>query len=337
MVLPWHRSLLARLLEEGGALPHALLFRGAAGIGKGEFAQALAQALLCEADGEERRLACGRCPACEWVAQRAHPDFRVLEPENSAEQDDDEHGERRRGSAQIGVEQVRSLAGFVNLSSHRGRAKVIMIQPAEAMNPSAANALLKNLEEPPRATYFLLVSHRWHQLPATIKSRCRQVPMPMPDGETARAWLTEQGISNAEVALAQAGGAPLSATRLAAEYWEQRAAFLEAITSPEFDPLRAAEQLRDLAPADVVKWLQQWSYDMVVQGAAGGARYNPDFRDDVARAGRKAALHETLRFHRQMLGWQRFIHHPLNPRLFLEELLLSYGALTRTGRRSETG
>ena len=104
-----------------------------------------------------------------------------------------------------------------------------------------------------------------------------------------------------------------------------------------FDPLRAAEQLRDLAPADVVKWLQQWSYDMVVQGAAGGARYNPDFRDDVARAGRKAALHETLRFHRQMLGWQRFIHHPLNPRLFLEELLLSYGALTRTGRRSETG
>jgi len=334
MVLPWHRSVLQRLLKEGGGLSHALLFRGAAGIGKAEFAQALAQALLCEAKGEEQ-LACGRCPACEWVAQRAHPDLRVLEPENAADQDDGEQGERRRGGAQIGVDQVRSLGDFVNLSSHRGRAKVIVIQPAEAMNPSAANALLKNLEEPPPATYFLLVSHRWHQIPATIKSRCRQVPLPLPDRETASAWVAEQGMSNAELALAQAGGAPVSATRLGAEYWEQRAAFLEAITSPEFDPLRSAEQLRDLAPADLVKWLQQWSFDMVLHAAVEQVRYNPDFSDHVARAGRRAGLRETLGFHRQMLGWQRVVNHPLNPRLFLDELLLSYDALVRAGRPSE--
>lgn len=334
MILPWHRSVLQRLLEEGGALPHALLLRGAAGIGKVEFAQALAQALLCEGDGEER-LACGRCPACEWVAQRAHPDLRVLEPDNPVEQDDAEQSERKRGSAQISVDQVRSLGAFVNLSSHRGRAKVIVIQPAEAMNPSAANALLKNLEEPPPATYFLLVSHRWHQLPATIKSRCRQVPLPLPDRETASAWLAEEGTSNAELALAQAGGAPVSATRLDAEYWEQRAVFLKAIASPGFDPLRSAEQLRDLAPADLVKWLQQWSYDMVLQRALGRVRYNPDFSDDVARVGRRAGLRETLGFHRQMLGWQRVVNHPLNARLFLEELLLSYAALVRAGRQGE--
>ncbi len=334
MVLPWHGSVLQRLMEEGDGLPHALLFRGAAGIGKAEFAQAVAQALLCEAAGKER-LACGRCPACEWVRQRAHPDFRVLEPENPVEQDDGEQAERRRGSSQIGVDQVRSLADFVNLSSHRGRAKVIVIQPAEAMNSSAANALLKNLEEPPPATHFLLVSHRWHQLPATIKSRCRQVPLPLPDRETASAWVAEQGASNAELALAQAGGAPVSATRLGAEYWEQRAAFLEAITLPEFDPLRSAEQLRDLAPADVVKWLQQWSYDLLLQGAVGRVRYNPDFTDDVARVSRRAALPETLGFHRRMLGWQRVVNHPLNPRLFLEELLLSYGALVRAGPPAE--
>ncbi|HXV11470.1 MAG TPA: DNA polymerase III subunit delta' [Burkholderiales bacterium] len=336
MVLPWHRSVLHSLLEEGGGLPHALLFRGASGIGKVEFAQALAQALLCEAERKER-LACGRCPACEWVAQRAHPDLRVLEPENPAEQDDGEQGERKRSSAQIGVDQVRSLGEFVNLSSHRGRAKVIVIQPAEAMNASAANALLKNLEEPPPATYFLLVSHRWHQLPATIKSRCRQLPMPLPDAGTARAWLAEQGTSNPELALAQAGGAPVFAARLSAEYWEQRGTFLGVIASPGFDPLRSAEQLRDLAPADIVKWLQQWSYDMVLQGTAGRVRYNPDYSDDVVRTGRRAGLHETLRFHRQMLGWQRVVNHPLNPRLFLEELLLSYGALVGPGRQGETG
>lgn len=334
MVLPWHRSVLQRLLKEGGGLSHALLFRGAAGIGKAEFAQALAQALLCEADGEER-LGCGRCPACEWVAQRAHPDLRVLEPDDPAEQDDGEQAERKRGSAQISVDQVRSLAEFVNLSSHRGRAKVIVIQPAEAMNPSAANALLKNLEEPPPATYFFLVSHRWHQLSATIKSRCRQVPLPLPDRETASAWLAGEGTSNAELALAQAGGAPVSATRLGAEYWEQRAAFLKAITSPEFDPLRSAEQLRDLAPRDLVKWLQQWSYDMVLHAAVEQVRYNPDFSHEVASVGRRAGLRETLGFHRQMLGWQRVINHPLNARLFLEELLLSYGALVHAGPQGE--
>jgi DNA polymerase-3 subunit delta' len=321
-------------VEEGDTIPHALLLRGAAGIGKREFAQALAQALLCEANGG-RRFACGRCPACKWVAQRSHPDFRVLEPDDRAEQDDDEQGERRRASAQIGVDQVRSLGEFVSLSSHRGRAKVIMIEPAEAMNPSAANALLKNLEEPPPGTYFLLVSHRWHQLPATIKSRCRVVPMPLPDRETARTWLAEQGTSNADLALAQAGGAAVFATRLGAEYWEQRAAFLQAITSPEFDPLRSAEQLRDLVPANVVKWMQHWSYDIVLHEAAGRVRYNTDFPDEVARAGRRAELHETLRFHRQMLAWQRVVNHPLNPRLFLEELLLSYAALVRSAHRAE--
>ena len=336
MMGPWHRSTLQRLLKDERGLPHALLFRGASGIGKAEFAQALAQALLCEAEPREQ-LACGRCPACEWVAQRAHPDFRVLEPENPAEQEDGEQGERKRASAQIGVDQVRSLGDFVNLSSHRGRAKVIVIQPAEAMNASAANALLKNLEEPPPTTYFLLVSHRWHQLPATIKSRCRQVPMPTPDFETARAWLAEQGTSNPELALAQAGGAPVFATRLRGDYWEQRAAFLEAIASPAFDPLHSAEQLRDLAASDVVRWLQQWSYDMVLHGAAGRVRYNPDFSDAVAHAAARAGSQETLRFHRQMLGWQRVVNHPLNPRLFLEELFLSYGALARAGRQGLTG
>jgi DNA polymerase-3 subunit delta' len=78
-----------------------------------------------------------------------------------------------------------------------------------------------------------------------------------------------------------------------------------------------------------VKWLQQWSYDMVLQSSVGRARYNPDFADAVARAARRAGTLEALRFHRQMLGWQRVINHPLNPRLFLEHLLLSYAALLR--------
>lgn len=334
MSLPWHQSELGRILAEGTGLPHALLIRGPAGIGKLEFAQALAKALLCEqSDGGE--MACGRCIACSWIEQRSHPDLRIVQPESLAEPEEEAGGDKKKASVQIGVDQVRALAEFVNLSSHRGRAKVIVVHPAEALNPSAANALLKSLEEPPPGTYFLLVSHRWHQLLATIKSRCRQVVLPLPDRDTARAWLAEQGASDPDLALAQAGRAPVSAARLNDEYWAQRAAFIGAIASVDFDPLRSAEQLRDFAVPDVVKWLQQWSYDMVLHGCGGRARYNPDFADAVALAARRAGQLETLHFHRQMLGWQRVINHPLNPRLFLEHLLLCYTALLRATRTGQ--
>lgn len=325
MLLPWHQSELRRLLGEGDRLSHALLIRGAEGIGKAQFAHALAQAILCEAAGRDG-MACGQCSSCEWISRRSHPDFRVVEPENLAEQEE-EAADKRKASAQIGVDQIRSLTDLVNLTSHRGRAKVILIHPAEAMNASAANALLKSLEEPPAATYFLLVSHRWHLLPATIKSRCRDVVLPSPDLDTARAWLVEQGTRQADLALAQAGGAPVSAARLEPEYWQQREAFLGAISSPDFDALRSAEQLRDLSLSHLVRWLQQWSYDMALQRAVGRVRYNPDFAEQIQRLARRADLLDTLRLHREMLGWQRVVHHPLNPRLFLEELLLSYGAL----------
>lgn len=331
MNLPWHQAELHRILGEGTRLPHALLIRGPSGIGKLEFAQTVAKALLCEGS-KGAAAACGHCAACVWVDERSHPDLRLVEPESLFEREEEEGGDRKKASVQISVDQIRELAEFVNLSSHRGRAKVVLIHPAEALNPSAGNALLKGLEEPPPATYFLLVSHRWHQLLATIKSRCRQVVLPLPARDKARAWLVEQGAADPELALSHSGGAPVSAARLSAEYWEQRARFIGTIAATDFDPLRSAEQLRDLALPDVVKWLQQWSYDMVAHRHTGQARYNPDATDAVARAARCAATLDTLRFHRELVGWQRVVNHPLNPRLFLEQLLLSYSGLLRTGR-----
>lgn len=333
MALPWHRMELERILARRARLPHALLIRGLAGIGKLEFARALAKALLCETPASQG-IACARCDACRWFEQGSHPDFRLVEPESLAESDAEEGGEKK-ASLQIAVRQVRELADFINLSSHRGRAKVIVVHPAEAMNPNAANALLKNLEEPPPATQFLLVSHRWHHLLPTIKSRCQQVALPVPDATAAQAWLKEQGTENAELALAQAGGAPLLAARLDAEYWEQRAAFLRAISAPDFAPLQVAEELRDLPVTSVVRWLQQWSYDLVRHGCARELRYNPDLAEAVARAAEKTEPLQILRFHREMLRWQRVVNHPLNPRLFLEQLLLSYAELLRGGARRQ--
>lgn len=326
MMFPWHQNNWTELMQRRERLPHALLLQGPEGIGKLAFAEALAQALLCETPSATGA-SCGRCPSCGWMERGSHPDYRRLEPESLAGDNDSEEGSDRKASVWIPVEAVRGLADFIHISSHRGGARVVLIHPAEALNPNAANALLKNLEEPPPRTFFVLVSHRWHRLLPTVKSRCQSIALPPPSFEAARDWLAQQGLENPGLALAQAGGAPLLATRFDEEYWRERNRFLQAITDSGFDALNAAEQMRDLAPGLMVSWLQRWSFDLASQMATGAVRYNPDRKEAIIRLTGRLDFPATLRFHRQMVRLQRIVSHPLNARLFIEELMLGYGAL----------
>src|SRR5262245_58890606 len=148
MTYSWHQGHLDSLLERRDTLPHALLLRGPQGIGKLALAEALAAALLCERPRPDRQ-ACGQCAGCGWAGQGSHPDFRRLEPESYAESREPDAGAEKKASQQIQVDQVRALADFIAMTSHRGGRKVVLIHPAETLNASAANALLKNLEEPP--------------------------------------------------------------------------------------------------------------------------------------------------------------------------------------------
>ncbi len=333
MAYPWHQALFDALLERKDRLPHALLLRGTQGIGKLAFAEALARALLCE-QPEQGGRACGRCAACGWAEQRSHPDVRRLEPESLDPQREAGEGEdRKKPSEQIQVEQVRAIADFINFTSHRGGAKIVLIHPAEALNVNAANALLKNLEEPPPRTYFLLVAHRWHQMLPTVQSRCQHVALPPPPAAVAHDWLRQQGLREPELALAQAGGAPLLAQRFDDEYWQQRGQFLKAIADGAFDPLSAAERLRDQEPRSILGWMQKWSFDLGCHMVTGTVRYNHDFAPAIAASAAGLDLLEVLRFHRQMVRLQRSVSHPLNARLFLEQLLLTYAALLRRGRQ----
>ncbi len=328
MVYPWHSRPFEALLTRIDRLPHALLLRGREGIGKLAFAEAVARALLCEKPQAGGR-ACGKCAACAWMEQGSHPDFRRLEPEILTESREPEEGSEKKPSLEIRIEQVREIAGFIAMTTHRGGPKVVLIHPAESLNVNAANALLKNLEEPPPRTYFLLVAHRWHQLLPTIRSRCEQVVLATPSHAEARDWLGQQKLRDADLALAQAGGAPLLAVKFDEDYWRQREALLTAITGPGFDSLSTAEQLRDTAPALIVGLLQKWAFDLVSHKVTGRVRYNPDLADAVAITAARLELIEALRFQRYMVRLQRIVSHPLNTRLFLEQLLLAYAALLR--------
>ena len=181
--LPWLGDALARAGTLAGA--HALLLHGPAGTGHLELALLVAQATLCEgrpadADAGGYR-PCGRCASCHLVATRVHPDLMLVLPDALRVQlgwVDDEDSRLNKSDAKpskdLRVEQVRQAIAWTQQTSGRGRGKVLVLHPADALNGPAANALLKTLEEPPGHVKFVLCTTEPEKLPITILSRCQR-------------------------------------------------------------------------------------------------------------------------------------------------------------------
>ncbi|OGA08550.1 MAG: DNA polymerase III subunit delta' [Betaproteobacteria bacterium RIFCSPHIGHO2_12_FULL_69_13] len=316
---PWNAGVFQSLAMRVPRLPHALLIHGVPGIGKLALAGRFAQSLLCEHPDRSSR-PCGSCDACRWFLAGNHPDSRRLEPESIAMQSAPEPEEgaeaparRARPSVEIKVDEVRGLADFLNLRSHRGGRRIALVHPAEDMNAHAANALLKGLEEPPPEAVFLLVSHRPARLLPTIRSRCVAVPVPVPERAAALRWLESRGVTQAERWLAYSGGAPLRALEYAGAS-EALAALLRAALEGDagvLDSIRERDELETLAEA-----LQKHALDRAFESLAGRRKYMTEGKP--AAAGTAVAWLEYAR----SLGRHRVLaRHPVNPRLFVLEML----------------
>ena len=236
----------------------------------------------------------------------------------------------------IVVDKIRALTGWAQLTSHRGGAKVGIIDPAERMNAAAANALLKTLEEPPPGTFLLLVSHQPGRLAATIRSRCQVVAAPQPSTAEGAAWLARQGIRDADGVLAQAGGAPLAAVALAdTGYQAERAAWIRALAAPRDMSVSALGQRIDAGPresrkerlAAAIDWLVGWCADLARVRAGGVPIRNPDYAAQLAALAPSVAGVPLFRYHRSLLDQRALLAHPLQPRLVAEALLIDYRAL----------
>ncbi len=238
--LPWHAYEWGKLNNqlETGHLPHALLLCGGQYSGKSQLALSLSRLLLCA--HAEGGLNCGRCHACELSAGGSHGDFRWVQPEEK--------------SRIIKVDQIREVVRFSNMTSGFGARKVIVLAPADSMNVNAFNALLKSLEEPASGTYIILVCHRMATVPATIRSRCQILQLPVPNQNDCCRWLDEttENRQESERLLSMTEGRPLLAQYLfntgGAEVFATRNFALQAllarkITVPQAVALWADEEM----------------------------------------------------------------------------------------------
>jgi DNA polymerase III subunit delta' len=334
---PWQQNAWEQLQQMRARLPHAILFHGAAGTGKTGFIEAFAQSLLCEnvqPDGH----ACGACASCGWFLQHNHPDYRrvrpeALEDEPAAESEEGGDGDKKAKSAktpskEIKIEQIRALADFMNISTHRQGLRVVVLYPAEALNVPASNALLKTLEEPPPGTVFLLASNSLDRLLPTILSRCRKFALPMPGHDEALAWLQAQGVADADGWLREQGGAPLLALAQAESgSREELDALLQVLARPGTDAvLKAADKLSKTPLAALVAWEQRWLYDVLSVKLSGRVRYYPRYHKELAALAANVHTANLLKAIKGANDRRAVAEHPLSPKLFVEDMLLEYTA-----------
>ena len=317
MTPAWLGEEIARLRSAHASrrLPHALLIHEAPGAGGEWLAGWVARMVLCTKVAEAP---CGRCASCQRAAQGQHPDLTFIRPIDA--------------STQIRIEQVRELAVELALTSHQGGYKVGILSPADSMNRFAANALLKTLEEPPKATLLMLVASQPSRLPATILSRCQRVRLRVPELDEALAWLeATQGPGDWERVLAVLGRAPMAAAAAdpgaVGEVAAEVRRGLEEALSGRGDPVATAERwARSELPLRLT-CVENWLTERIRGHVGGGA----DFTE--VRAGAHSRGHGESLDLRQLFGLLDAIRElksssdaPINRGLALESLLRSLSA-----------
>lgn len=318
---PWLQETWQQLQKDKDRMPHALLLTGPYGLGKYRFANLLAQSILCN-DTDQHGFACGRCKNCQLFAAQSHPDFQLISPEE-------------KGKA-IVVDQIRAWIKTVTLRPHIAAMKATIIYPADSMNHNAANSLLKMLEEPPLGNVLILAGHQPERLPATVRSRCRWIKLPIPRRQMALEWL--QGTlpsGQAELLLQQAHGAPLYAQQLHEdEFMQHREDLLddlEGIARQQKNPVGCADRWQKIGGLRCIRWFQGLLADMVKFTTTADSTWlvNPDMASRLHALSKGLHLEELFQLSEKIAETGKLLQTPLDERLLLEDSLICWLRLYR--------
>ena len=318
---PWldgTRASLAAMLKNG-RLAHALLLQGAPGAGQAEIAIWLAERLVCDHPADAP---CRRCAGCRLYRAGNHPDFRWIRvPEDRKE---------------ISIAQIRDLSAALSLKSFRGGAKLVLIDPADAMNAHSFNALLKTLEEPAPDTWLLLATGRSERLPRTIASRCAKIRLPLPQPETGLEWLRRQKPgSDWTGLLALAHGAPFLALEYEAaglaDLDREMGEAMQSLAAGRLDLLKHARAWAEHEPAARLFWLESWLTGQLRDAGLASDLVNNNRLPWLRARGGETKIQAGYRLLDALRDARRLVGGSLNTQLLMESLLLSWAPLARPG------
>lgn len=265
--LSWHRQIAENWQSRAAQqrLPHAVMLIGPRGVGKRSLATWMGAQKLELAHRSE-------LPQ-HPVAQIEHADFRWIGIADDKKT--------------IGIEQIRNLVQALNLTSYEGKGKVAIIEPANEMTPSAANSLLKTLEEPPGDALLILVADRTGKLPATIFSRCQRIDIGIPPEAESLVWLDRlQPGAPWRDALMAVAGAPIAAIDAldTLETTHALARDLNVLGNGHGSAIEVASNWAKHEPQYVLSWMaQQVSLAISALGAGHNAAAGLAIDDSVLR------------------------------------------------------
>ena len=326
MIYPWQEnqwSMLASLMKTN-RLPHAILLQGSAGTGKHAFARHLAQSVLCS-NQTTTGSACGQCSACITVDAQTHPDLITIKPQPP------ENSKSKLPVLSIKVEAIRELCKKLTRTSRFDGFRVAIIEDAEFMVISAANGLLKTLEEPGNDVLIILVSSKPSKLPVTVRSRCRKIRFELPETEQAVSWLKTNNIKDPELVLRMAHGAPLIASTLDDEQLAQRKLLARAFTATLNNEISItyAQQLSLLPKERALDWLFDWVCDVIKLKSCNDMieLTNSDCEPSLKRLAGSMEDKALYGFYDLLTESRKSVGIALNPQLFWENLLISWDNL----------
>lgn len=317
-----------------GRLPPGLLVVGPSGIGKGLLARRFLQTLACThiqlgaSAGANAGLApCGVCNGCRSFLFGNHPEFLVVAPEEP--------------SKEITVDRIREVIDFLSIS-HTGWARIVLLDPADALNANAANALLKTLEEPPANAALMLLASQPARLLPTVRSRCEVLRIGRPEPEAMLAWLSSLPVTSAVAAdwsIAQALAASLYRPLLAMDLLQDPLA--REAWKKDFDALTMILSgasvfvlAKQLMNCDLVSFLPRLQMLLISAQRYLHTATVDDFgqlftHERVTRFAQRTGARELAELFQQSIRWQRQMGVALNPQLRSEDIALT---IQRAGR-----
>ncbi len=320
-----------RLAVERDEVPHALLITGSERIGKMTLARTVAKAMLCKTSGDDRP--CGHCSACKRMESGNYPDFMAIEPEDPAR-------------PSLKVDQIRALERFLYLTPNESSYKIAIVSPFEVATISAANALLKTLEEPPPYAHLILLASDTETLLPTIVSRTQQLALrPLERAKIQQALVErwhvpeQQAERLARLSGGRLGWAVQAATD--ATYLERMQLALQTLFElldsdlpSRFDKAKALAKDTEQLVEFLEYWQAGWRDILLLQANASvdeekvrGLVYREELQP-LVRTARRIPVQASVQTLRRLKEAQTALYQNANTQLLVENLLLNLPSLT---------